>query len=120
MILRAGRDWLAVVHLVTDPGGPQNGILSCASGADAGRPFGYTAIVISNYGLNLLPAFFGDIAKLGWPGQFNADFSGFLILSALWTAWRHHFSPFGLVPSMVALFGGMAFLTMYRMAAGYQ
>jgi hypothetical protein len=80
---------------------------------------GYTAIVISNHGLDLFPVFFGDIATMGWPGQFNVDFSGFLILSALWTAWRHHFSPFGLVLSVVALFGGMAFLTVYLLVASY-
>jgi hypothetical protein len=79
----------------------------------------YTAIVIANHGWNLLPVFFGDIAEMAWPGQFNMDFSGFLILSALWTAWRHHFSPLGLALSIVALFGGMAFLTVYLLAASY-
>src|SRR3546814_1654091 len=34
----------------------------------------YTAVVISRHGLGLLPIFFGDMAKLGWPGQFNLDF----------------------------------------------
>ena len=47
---------------------------------------GYTLVTISRHGLNLLPIFFGDIAKMGWPGQFNFDFLGFLILSGLWTA----------------------------------
>ena len=50
----------------------------------------YTAIVVSNHGLGLLPVFFGDIAKVAWPGQFNLDFMCFLALSALWLAWRHH------------------------------
>ena len=40
---------------------------------------GYTAITISNEGLNLFPAFFGDMAKMVWPGQFNVNFSIFLI-----------------------------------------
>ena len=30
-----------------------------------------------------------------WPGQFNFDFFGFLILSATWTAWRNQFSALG-------------------------
>jgi hypothetical protein len=80
----------------------------------------YTTIVITNHGWNLLPVFFGDIAEMVWPGQFNLDFSGFLVLSALWTAWRHHFSLLGLALSVVALFGGMAFLTVYLLAASYQ
>ena len=81
---------------------------------------GYTAIVISNHGWNLLPVFFGDMREMAWPGQFNLDFMGFLTLSALWTAWRHHFSPTGLALGVVAFFGGMAFLTIYLLAASYQ
>ncbi len=52
----------------------------------------YTAIVVADHGLGLFPIFFGDIATMGWPGQFNMDFMGFLTLSGLWLAWRHHFS----------------------------
>ena len=81
---------------------------------------GYTAIVISSHGWNLLPIFFGDMALVGWPGQFNMDFMGFLILSALWTTWRHHFSPLGLALGLVAFFGGMVFLTTYLLTASYQ
>ncbi len=81
---------------------------------------GYTAIVIANQGLNLLPVFFGDMASFGWPGQFNLDFTGFLILSALWTSWRHHFSPLGFALGLVAFFGGMAFLTIYLLTASYR
>jgi hypothetical protein len=73
----------------------------------------YTAVVIGNHGLNLFPAFFGDIAIMGWAGQFNFDFMGFLILSALWTAWRNNFSPLGLLLGVVAFFGGMGFLSIY-------
>lgn len=73
----------------------------------------YTAIVISNYGWNLLSVFFGDIAAMAWPGQFNLDFMGFLVLSALWTAWRHQFSIVGLTLGVIAFFGGMMFLTVY-------
>jgi hypothetical protein len=81
---------------------------------------GYTAVVIANHGMNLLPVFFGDIVEMAWPGQFNLDFTGFLILSALWTAWRHHFSPLGLALSVVALFGGMMFLTVYLLTMSFQ
>jgi hypothetical protein len=73
----------------------------------------YTAIVVGNHGINLFPAFFGDIAAMGWAGQFNFDFIGFLVLSALWTAWRNSFSPLGLLLGVVAFFGGMAFLSIY-------
>lgn len=73
----------------------------------------YTSVVVANHGLNLLPVFFGDMAAMGWPGQFNLDFMGFLALSALWVSWRHHFSGTGLALGVVAFFGGMPFLTVY-------
>jgi hypothetical protein len=74
---------------------------------------GFTAVVIANHGMNLIPIFFGDIAKLGWPGQFNLDFLLFLVLSALWTAWRGGFAPVSLGLAVVALFGGSGFLLPY-------
>lgn len=73
----------------------------------------YTVLVIGNHGWNLFPAFFGDMAAMGWPGQFNLDFMGFLILSALWVAWRNNFSAFGLLLAAVAPLGGMMFLSIY-------
>ena len=73
----------------------------------------YTGIVVAEHGVGLLPVFFGDIAAVGWPGQFNLDFLGFLCLSALWTAWRHRFGAGGLALGVLAFFGGMGFLTIY-------
>lgn len=77
----------------------------------------YTVPVVAQHGLNLFPVFFGDIAKLGWPGQFNVDFSGFLTLSGLWLAWRHHFSPAGLALGVLGFFGGAPVLTAYLFVA---
>lgn len=74
---------------------------------------GYTAIVIANHGFGLFAVFFGDIAAMGWPGQFNVDFTGFLTLSALWLAWRHHFSPVGIALGVLGFFGGAPVLTAY-------
>ena len=81
---------------------------------------GYTAIVGVNYGWNLLPIFFGDIAAMTWPGQFNFDFLCFLMLSGLWLAWRHHFSPGGLVLGLLGFFGGMMFLAPYLLIASFR
>lgn len=74
---------------------------------------GYTAVTIANHGMNLLPVFFGDMAKMGWPGQFNFDFLFMLTLSGLWVAWRHEFSPAGIALGVVAFFGGAMFLSAY-------
>ena len=74
---------------------------------------GYTAIVIGEHGPNLFPHFFGDMAKLGWPGQFNLDFLCMLSLSGLWVAWRNGFSRAGLVLGTLAFFLGAPFLSAY-------
>lgn len=77
----------------------------------------YTSVTIARHGLDLLPVFFGDMAAMTWPGQFNLDFLGFLLLSGLWVAWRHRFTPAGLLLGVVAVFGGMAFLATYLLLA---
>lgn len=74
---------------------------------------GYTAVTIANHGWGLLPIFFGDMAAMTWPGQFNLDFFCFLLLSGLWVAWRTRFRPWGLVLGLLAVFGGMLFLSSY-------
>ncbi len=81
---------------------------------------GYTGITVSQHGLNLLPVFFGDMARMGWAGQFNLDFMGFLALSGIWTAWRHHFRPAGLALGVCAFFGGMLFLSVYLLIESYR
>jgi hypothetical protein len=80
----------------------------------------YTAIVVADHGMNLLPVFFGDMAKLGWPGQFNFDFMCMLLLSGLWVAWRHEFSGVGVVLGLLAALGGAFFLTAYLLVASRQ
>jgi hypothetical protein len=77
----------------------------------------YTAFVTAEYGMNLFPYFFGDIAELGWPGQFNLDFTFMLSLSALWVAWRHEFSGAGIALGVLAFFGGALFLSIYLLLA---
>lgn len=77
----------------------------------------YTAVVGINHGWNLLPVFFGDMMAMTWPGQFNFDFMGFLLLSGLWVSWRHDFSASGLALGVVAVLGGMLFLSVYLLWA---
>jgi hypothetical protein len=80
----------------------------------------YTGIVIGSPGWGLLSVFFGDIKAMGWPGQFNMDFSCLLILSGLWVAWRNHFSPAGLALGVLALIGGTPLLASYLLLASIQ
>jgi len=81
---------------------------------------GYTVVVINNHGIGLLPVFFGDMAEMGWPGQFNLDFMCFLALSALWVSWRHQFSALGLLLGVCAFFGGALFLSIYLFIQSYR
>ena len=75
---------------------------------------GYTSVTIADHGLlSLFPIFFGDIAKMAWPGQFNLDFFSFLCLSGLWLGWRHHFSLAGIALGLLTLVAGMPFLASY-------
>ncbi len=80
---------------------------------------GYTVVTVANHGPNLFPQFFGDMAAFGWAGQFNADFLCFLVLSALWVAWRHEYSPGGLGLSVLAFFGGAFFLSVYLLVMSF-
>ncbi len=73
----------------------------------------YTGVVIASHGANLLPVFFGDMARMAWPGQFNLDFMCMLGLSAVWVAWRHRFTPAGLGLALLAFLGGSMFLSVY-------
>lgn len=74
---------------------------------------GYTAVVISQQGFGLLAVFIGNLQQLNWSGQFNLDFSFMLMISALWVMWRHRFSGVGVMLGLVALVGGVLFLSTY-------
>ena len=80
---------------------------------------GYTANVAANHGMGLLQVFFGDIAAMGWPGQFNLDFMCMLTLSGLWVAWRHDFSGSGIALGLLAFFFGAFFLTAYLLFVSF-
>jgi hypothetical protein len=73
----------------------------------------YTAIVIREYGMDFISPFYADIARMGWPGQFNMDFHAFLILGSVWLMWRHHFSLPGILLGLAIFAGGAPFLCFY-------
>jgi hypothetical protein len=88
--------------------------------AMAGALLLYTGIVIQHHGWDLFSVFFGDMARMAWPGQFNLDFTFMLTLSGLWVAWRHRFSAGGLALGALAIFGGASFLSVYLIALSFQ
>lgn len=80
----------------------------------------YTSVTVANHGLNLLPVFFGDMAEMAWPGQFNLDFFSFLMLGGIWLAWRNHFSALGIGLGLFIFAGGMPFLATYLLIESYR
>ena len=52
----------------------------------------FTVAAVANEGVNLLPHFFAPIIALSWQGQFNVDFTSYLLLSGVWMAWRGGFT----------------------------
>ena len=77
----------------------------------------YTAVTVSAHGLNFYPDYFGDLGAMGWPGQFNLDFTFLLVLAALWIAWREHFAPIGLAIGAAVFFGGALVVCAYLLVA---
>ncbi len=80
----------------------------------------YTLLVGSAHGWNLAPFAIAEIAALTWPGQFTLDFSAYLVLSGLWVAWRHNFTPAGIALGLIASVGGILFLAPYLLYASFQ
>jgi hypothetical protein len=80
----------------------------------------YTAVVVAHHGLSLLSVFFGDMARMAWPGQFNLDFMCMLALSGLWVTWRHRFSAAGVALGVMAFLGGALFLSAYLLVESFR
>jgi hypothetical protein len=80
----------------------------------------YTLMVGAAHGWNLIPPFFAEIHAMTWQGQFNFDFMGFLLLSALWCAWRNDFSPLGFGLAVLGATGGILFLSTYLLILSFQ
>lgn len=73
----------------------------------------YTTIAAKNFGWNLFDVYVGDILKLNWNGQFNLDFSCYLVLSAIWIMWRNHFSINAILYAIAAAIIGIMFFAPY-------
>ncbi|MCP9796645.1 hypothetical protein [Cyanobium sp. Lug-B] len=81
---------------------------------------GYTAVVVAHHGIDLVSVFLSDFRGMGWPGQFDLDFLGMLLLTGLWVAWRHDFSAKGLGLGLLAAVGGILFLAAYLLVLSFQ
>lgn len=77
----------------------------------------YTLLVVAQNGLAIGSAFFAGVSGMAWPGQFNLDFAGYLLLSAVWIAWRHQFRPAGIALGVLASLGGLLVFAPYLFIA---
>lgn len=75
--------------------------------------FVYTALSVRNEGWDLFTIFVNNLTSLTWNGQFNLDFSSYLLLSGLWILWRNKFSPASLLIGGVATILGILFFAPY-------
>ena len=73
----------------------------------------YTAAVVADHGINFYPFYLRDVAAVGWPGQFDLDFTAMLILAGLWMAWRNHFSVGGIMLGLLVTIVGAPLLCTY-------
>ncbi|WP_094585761.1 hypothetical protein [Synechococcus sp. BO 8801] len=81
---------------------------------------GYTLVVVPHHGIDLVRVFIADVRAMGWPGQFDLDFLGMLLLTGLWVAWRDDFSAKGLGLGLLAAVGGILFLAAYLLVLSLQ
>jgi len=73
----------------------------------------YTFFTIRQDGFDFIGAAVTYVGSLNWSGQFSVDFFCYLILTALWVAWRGKFKFLALGLAFLALIGGYLFLGLY-------
>lgn len=73
----------------------------------------YTVIAIQNDGGNFLARALEFATSLTWMGQFALDFQCYLMLSALWIAWRDNFSIKSILIAVVAMILGIIVFAPY-------
>lgn len=73
----------------------------------------YTLFVFQNKGGNLFEVYLNDIKNLTWNGQFNLDFSAYLLLSGLWIVWRNKFTKQSFLLALVATVIGIIVFAPY-------
>ena len=80
----------------------------------------YTIIAGSNEGWNIFPLIIESITSFTWLGQFNLDFSFYLVISSLWIFWRYNLSLKGLVLACFGLVGGILFLAPFLFVISFK
>ena len=73
----------------------------------------FTVAAVANGGINLVTPFLTPILALSWQGQFNIDFTCYLVLSGIWMAWRGGFTKGSIALGILAPPLGILFFAPY-------
>ncbi len=73
----------------------------------------YTYYAIQHEGWDLFNIFLNDIFSLNWSGQFNLDFTCYLLLSGIWIMWRNEFTGSSILIAIVAMIIGIMVFAPY-------
>ncbi|MCX6317153.1 MAG: hypothetical protein NTW29_07670 [Bacteroidetes bacterium] len=73
----------------------------------------YTFIALKQEGASLFYVFLSNIQELSWNGQFNLDFSCYLLLSGIWIMWRNKFAAPYILFGIVAAIAGIIVFAPY-------
>ncbi|UUV22301.1 hypothetical protein [Paenimyroides aestuarii] len=73
----------------------------------------YTLFVFPKEGADLLSVFLTNVKNMNWSGQFNLDFSCYLMLSGLWIMWRSHFKTSSIIWGLAAAVLGIVVFAPY-------
>ena len=73
----------------------------------------FTVAAVANGGINLITPFLSPVLALNWQGQFNIDFTCYLVLSGIWMAWRGGFTVGSMVLGLLTPPFGILFFAPY-------
>lgn len=80
----------------------------------------YTAMAVQNQGWDLFSFFIGNLLSVGWNGQFNLDFSCYLVLSGLWIMWRNQYKATAVAMGLAAMVLGYLLFAPYLLFLIFQ
>ncbi len=81
--------------------------------------YALTVIAWVSQGINWPAVAVGDLRALNWRSQFNFDFIGYLIVFAIWVAWREGATVKGYVFGFLSIVLGGMFSFPYLLHATY-
>jgi len=75
----------------------------------------YTGFAVKLEGWTLFQVVSNNISDLNWNGQFNLDFSCYLLLSGIWIVWRNKFSGSSFIIAIIAMIIGIIVFAPYML-----